>query len=127
MNTNNLIKHINLDDLFQNRLSCINFFEYEPLPLNIKDLYNLYDEYVLKTKNHSFFTEDMFLKYFKNLSKCTSQIDGSYCLISFDENKVYLKRFVPKHIHDDWRNNVLAVNIKKFLKYKYEITDHYNR
>jgi hypothetical protein len=124
MNIDTLYKHINLDDLIQDRLSCI------PISCNIEgftsaaDLYHLYNEYIKNTDE--FFTPNMFLKYFKNKSKFSSQIDGSYCLYRVTESKIYLMRFVPLNLHLSWSNNILAVNRAKFMKHKFEITDYFN-
>lgn len=125
--TKNLIKHINLDDLFQNRLSYISYIHNEQTFKSINDLYKQYDIFCEKVKYQTYFSEDMFLKYFRNMSKPSSQIDGSYCLYDFDENKVYLRRFIPSHLHLDWIDNILSVNITKFKKYKFEISFDFNK
>ena len=123
MNTDKLLTHINLDELISNRFySCLHDSDIQ----SIQDLYSLYYSY--KKISNETFQLDWFLKYFKSTNKCTSQIDGSYCFVGLSGEKVILKRFLPYQTkYSSWNPNTLYVAKTKFLKYKYEITDTFNR
>lgn len=123
MNTETLLKHINLDEIINNRFySCT----YDRTINSIDDIYFHYNLY-MKNEDTKF-PKDWFLKYFRNTTKLGSQIDGTYCLWEITEDKVVLKRFIPRtSSYADWNTNTLCVNKKKFLKYKYEITNYFNK
>lgn len=123
MNTETLLKHINLDEIIQDRFYSCTYDR------TINDINDIYFHYELYNKvEDPRFPKDWFLKYFRNTTNICSQINGTYCLWEVTEDKVILKRFIPKSSsYADWNTNTLCVNKKKFLKYKYEITSYFNK